>query len=91
MRRQRVDACVQGLQRALRFCGRRSLLEEYIEVLLEIARLHVQEAPLVKLIDAILPYVDAAGMHELRLQLIAARTQAEAADLRELQPATPLD
>jgi ATP/maltotriose-dependent transcriptional regulator MalT len=46
------------LRRALDFAGRRSLLEEYIETVLEIGRLQPPGAPLAALIDSVLNYVE---------------------------------
>lgn len=50
------------LRRALRFAGRRSLLEEYTETVLEIAQLRPAGAPLVDLIQSVLNYVEAIGL-----------------------------
>ncbi len=50
------------LQQALRFAGQRSLLEEYIEVILEIYRLQPPEAPHEALLRNILQYTQAAGI-----------------------------
>jgi DNA-binding SARP family transcriptional activator len=46
------------LRHALDFAGRRSLLEEYIETVLEIGRLHPDEAPADRLIASVLGYVE---------------------------------
>jgi tetratricopeptide (TPR) repeat protein len=49
------------LRKALRFAGQRSLLEEYMSVLVELARMKVAAAPLDSLIDSLLGY--AASIH----------------------------
>lgn len=49
------------LRKALRFAGQRSLLEEYMSVLVELARMNVVAAPLDSLIDSLLGY--AASIH----------------------------
>ena len=50
------------LRRALRFAGRRSLLEEYMAVVVEIARLRPPAAPLAALVDSVLSHTRAIGL-----------------------------
>ena len=47
------------LRKALRFAGQRSLLEEYMSVLVEVTRMDATTAPRENLIDSILEYVEA--------------------------------
>lgn len=47
------------LRKALRFAGQRSLLEEYMSVLVTMAHLNVTNAPFADLIDSLLQYVEA--------------------------------
>lgn len=60
----------QLLRKALRFAGQRSLLEEYMSVLVTLAHMNVPGAPLDALIDSLLQYVTAihleAGIGTLR-------------------------
>jgi tetratricopeptide (TPR) repeat protein len=49
----------QILRKALRFAGQRSLLEEYMSVLVTLAHMKVPDAPLDELIDSLLQYVTA--------------------------------
>jgi uncharacterized protein HemY len=51
----------QLLRKALRFTGQRSLLEEYMSVLVTLKHMHVADAPLDSLIASILEYV--ASIH----------------------------
>ncbi|HXF61533.1 MAG TPA: AAA family ATPase, partial [Caldilineaceae bacterium] len=60
------------LQSALRFAGRRSLLEEYIETVLEIVRLRPAGAPIEQLIASVLDYAES-------IQLASAVTVLRAA------------
>ncbi|MDQ3249734.1 MAG: hypothetical protein M3Q45_11085, partial [Chloroflexota bacterium] len=53
------------LRQALRFAGRRSLLEEYVETVLEIAKLQPVGAPLARLVRDTLAYVEALGLDSL--------------------------
>jgi DNA-binding SARP family transcriptional activator len=50
------------LCQALRFAGRRSLLEEYIATVLEVARFRPAGAPVVELIASVLTYVESIGL-----------------------------
>jgi DNA-binding SARP family transcriptional activator len=50
------------LRQALRFAGRRSLLEEYIAIVLEVARLRPPGAPVAALIASVLTYGEAIGL-----------------------------
>jgi DNA-binding SARP family transcriptional activator/DNA polymerase III delta prime subunit len=67
---QSVDDRDQLLRKALRFAGQRSLLEEYMSVLVALARMDVTTAPLDNLVDSLLEYVTAihleAGVATLR-------------------------
>jgi tetratricopeptide (TPR) repeat protein len=69
------------LRQALRFSGRRSLLEEYIETVLEIAAQRPAGAPIDKLLGDILEYVRPIGLEAAirRLQAAAGEGQAVAA------------
>jgi DNA-binding SARP family transcriptional activator len=62
------------LRRALRFAGRRSLLEEYLAVVVEIARLRPPTAPLTALAHSMLAYTRAIGLFSAvhTLELLAA-------------------
>ena len=55
--------CDQWLRRALRFAGRRSLLEEYVAVIQEIVALKVAAAPVPVLVESILKYVRAIELN----------------------------
>lgn len=66
------------LRKALRFAGRRSLLEEYIETALEIAAQRPSGAPIEALIQQMLTYVRPIG-----LEVAALRLEAALAALRE--------
>ena len=57
------------LQRALRFAGRRSLLEEYMAAVLEVARYHPGGAPVADLIQSVLEYVQSINL-EAAVQLL---------------------
>lgn len=57
------------LRQALRFAGRRSLLEEYIETLLEIARVRPAGAPVTRLLQNLLTYVRPIGLEVAANQL----------------------
>ncbi len=68
------DARAEALLRqALRFSGRRSLLEEYIETVLEIAAQRPAGAPVESLIEQILDYVRPIGLEAAVRRLEAAR------------------
>ncbi len=62
------------LRRTLRFAGRRSLLDEYIETVLEIAAERPSGAPIEQLIDATLAYVRPVGFDSAARRLEAARS-----------------
>ncbi|MCB0046420.1 MAG: AAA family ATPase [Caldilineaceae bacterium] len=57
------------LRQALRFAGQRSLIEEYVEVVLEIARLQPIHAPVRLLLQKTLEQTQIAGMIQLQRQL----------------------
>jgi len=59
------------LRQALRFAGRRSLLEEYVETVLEIAQLRPTGAPVEQLVQATLADVKALGLESLAAMLRA--------------------
>ncbi|MFN8489289.1 MAG: hypothetical protein U0350_17030 [Caldilineaceae bacterium] len=59
------------LRQALRFAGRRSLLEEYVETVLEIAELRPTGAPVERLVQATLANVKALGLESLAATLSA--------------------
>lgn len=56
---QDVEQRDQILRKALRFAGQRSLLEEYMSVLVTLAHMKAPDAPLDELIDSLLQYVTA--------------------------------
>ena len=66
------------LRQALYFSGRRSLLEEYIETVLEIAEQRPQGAPVDRLLDATLEYVRPIGLEAAIRRLEAARGAEQA-------------
>ena len=61
--------CRTLLRQALRFAGQRSLIEEYVEVVLEIARLNPEGAPVELLLTSALQHVEEAGMAPTATQL----------------------
>ena len=63
------------LRQALRFAGRRSLLEEYVETVLEIAALQPTGAPVVRLVKETLTYVNALGLDSLGAALSSCLTR----------------
>ena len=72
----RPDACRQTLQRALAYAGERSLVEEYGDTLVAIARYPFADAPVSALAQALLAYVEPRQLtavvekvHPLRLPL----------------------
>ena len=70
------------LRRSLRFAGKRSLLDEYVETVLEIARQRPAGAPVAQLIEQTLAYV-----RPIRLE--AAVRRLEAARKSEAAPPVP--
>jgi hypothetical protein len=60
--RGEAAACAALLRRALRFAGRRSLLEEYIETVLEIVHVRPAGAPVETLIQSVLSYAESIGL-----------------------------
>jgi ATP/maltotriose-dependent transcriptional regulator MalT len=70
------------LRQALRFAGERSLLEEYIETMLEIAAQKPAGAPVEELVERILAYVQPIRLEAAvkRLQAAQVQTGAMAAD-----------
>ena len=50
------------LRQALRFAGRRSLLEEYMAAVLEVARCHPAGAPVADLLQSVLEYVQSINL-----------------------------
>jgi tetratricopeptide (TPR) repeat protein len=71
------------LRQALRFAGRRSLLEEYIAIVLEVARLRPSGAPAAELIASVLTYVEAIGLDAAIRVLRAAVVQLAQDSVRE--------
>ncbi|MEZ4860027.1 MAG: AAA family ATPase [Caldilineaceae bacterium] len=67
----RQAEAMQHLQRALHFAGERSLVEEYCATLFALADLAPTEAPLAKLIDKLLGYVETQG-----LSVVAAKVRS---------------
>ena len=61
------------LQTALHFAGQRSLLEEYVETLLAIARLAPPDAPLDALLSAMITYTQEIGLTAVVARLQQAR------------------
>jgi DNA-binding SARP family transcriptional activator len=57
------------LRQALRFAGRRSLLEEYMAAVLEVALYHPEGAPVADLIQSVLEYVQSINL-EAAVQLL---------------------
>jgi ATP/maltotriose-dependent transcriptional regulator MalT len=57
-----AGACAELLRQALRFAGRRSLLEEYVAAVAEIARLRPAGAPLKQLVASVLEYAQSIGL-----------------------------
>ncbi len=60
-----TSQCAALLRQALRFAGRRSLLEEYVETVLQIASLQPTDAPVARLVDETRAYVKALGLDSL--------------------------
>jgi DNA-binding SARP family transcriptional activator len=71
------------LRQALRFAGQRSLIEEYAEAVLEIARLQPLHAPIQLLLQETLEHLQAAGMAHLERQLEDALENARLTDLED--------
>lgn len=71
-RRQDAAGSAALLRQALRFAGRRSLLEEYIDTLLIIAELQPAGAPIEQLLEATLRQVQAMGLETAGIELSAA-------------------
>lgn len=67
------------LRKALRFAGQRSLLEEYMSVLVEVTRMDATTAPRENLIDSILEYVEAINFESGVATLYALRNPLRAA------------
>ncbi len=61
------------LQWALHFAGQRSLLEEYVETLLAIARLAPPDAPIAALLSALITYTQEIGLTAVVARLQQAR------------------
>ncbi|MGL4651541.1 MAG: ATP-binding protein, partial [Caldilineaceae bacterium] len=68
-----AEAADALLRRTLRFAGRRSLLDEYIETVVEIAAQRPQGAPTLRLIDEILAFVRPVGLEAAVQRLETAR------------------
>jgi DNA-binding SARP family transcriptional activator/Tfp pilus assembly protein PilF len=65
---QQADHAISAklLRQALRFAGRRSLLEEYVDSLLTIGELQPIDAPVVNLLQQTIGYVNLLGLNSLR-------------------------
>ncbi len=72
------------LRQALRFAGQRSLLEEYVEVVLEIARLQPGHAPVQQLLQETSQHVKQAGMQQVAGHLRDALENARLSSLEDL-------
>ena len=70
-----LATCRSQLQRALAFAGNRSLIEEYVDVVLEIARLDPVDAPTVDLLRDAHAHATAAGMDSMAVRLQDAAEQ----------------
>lgn len=68
------ERCRQLLQRALAYAGERSLLEEYVETVLLLARLQPSAAPVQSLLRAICAYVEPLALTPAINHLRAAMT-----------------
>ncbi len=71
------------LRQALQYAGKRSLLEEYIAIVLEVARFRPAGAPVVELIASALTYVESIGLEAAVRQLHAAIGQLDVAAVLE--------
>jgi tetratricopeptide (TPR) repeat protein len=71
------------LRQALRFAGRRSLLEEYIAIVLEVARFRPAGAPYIELVASVLSYVESIGLDAAVRILNAALVQLDAGTVME--------
>ena len=76
------ETCQMQLQRALAFAGNRSLIEEYAEILLEIARHDLNGVPTAELLRDGYKQTVEAGMAPMAAQLL------DAAEQVSLKPAT---
>ncbi len=77
-----AETCQMQLQRALAFAGNRSLIEEYAEILLEIARHDLNGVPTAELLRDGYKHTVEAGMAPMAAQLL------DAAEQVSLKPAT---
>ena len=84
-REGRLNDSSRLLRQALRFAGQRSLLEEYVETVLEIARLQPLHAPVQGLLQETLGHVRLAGMAQAERQLQDALENARLLDLEDQQ------
>jgi hypothetical protein len=66
------------LRQALQYAGKRSLLEEYIAIVLEVAHFRPAGAPVVALIASALTYVESIGLEAAVRQLNGAIVQLDA-------------
>ncbi|MFN8467567.1 MAG: AAA family ATPase [Caldilineaceae bacterium] len=71
------------LRQALQYAGKRSLLEEYIAIVLEVAHFRPAGAPVVELIASALTYVESIGLEAAVRQLRAASVLLDAAAVME--------
>jgi len=68
-----LAGCRALLQRALTFAGERSLLEEYVEVILAMAQLMPAQVPVAQLLDDLLIYLRAQGLTAFVARLAEAK------------------
>ncbi|MCS6826316.1 MAG: DUF2791 family P-loop domain-containing protein [Caldilinea sp.] len=73
-----IEVRDRWLRKALRFAGERSLLEEYILVLVELAQMHVADAPINDLIDSVYEYVQSIRLESAIAVLEALRAKGVA-------------
>ena len=71
------------LRQALQYAGKRSLLEEYIAIVLEVAHFRPTGVPLVELIASVLTYVESIGLEAAVRQLNAAIVHLDAEAVME--------
>ena len=71
------------LRQALQYAGKRSLLEEYIAIVLEVAHFRPAGAPVTELIASVLTYVESIGLEAAVRQLNAAIMQLDAEAVME--------
>lgn len=85
-RRDDLQSCHTLLRQALRFAGRRSLIEEYIEAVLAVARLAPAQAPVEQLLEQAMLQARAAGLQPFADQLADALESLAPDSVEQLQP-----